>query len=389
MDRARRLQRPDDLPPECRPIAPLLPALPDDELSPAEAARVRAHLAVCPRCREEAQAFRRLGALLREQSVPEVELPAGAQAVAWIERAARHSSTIAGNGRIVDAGVPRPQVATFFRRLAAVKAALAVLMAGAGLVAWRSFYPANASWAVVPLAGAPKVGAAPVGANGRLGVGEWLETDSRSVARIDIGEIGQVKIEPNTRLRLLEARPREQRLSLTRGVMHARLTAPPRLFFVETPSAVAVDLGCEYTLAVNGAGRSFLRVARGQVAFELDGRETVVPAGAHCETRPRIGPGTPAFDDAPAPLRTALERYDFEKGGAPALASVLAAARRRDAFTLWHLLARVPSPEWDRVYNRLAALVPPPPGVTREGVRRQDPVMLGRWRVDVEDTWWN
>src|SRR5262249_28865210 len=126
----------------------------------------------------------------------------------------------------------------------------------------------------------------------------------------------------------------------------------------------------------------------GTVAFKFEGRETVVPAGAHCEARPGTGPGTPVFDDAPAALRGALERFDFEKGGSPALERVLAEARRRDSLTLCHLLSRVPPDEWDQVYDCLAALVAPPSDVTREGVRRQDPAMLSRWRGDVERSWW-
>jgi hypothetical protein len=120
----------------------------------------------------------------------------------------------------------------------------------------------------------------------------------------------------------------------------------------------------------------------------LHGRESVVPAGARCETRPGIGPGTPYFEDAPAVLRTALEQLDFENGGARALGVVLAGARRRDSLTLWHLLLKASPAEQDRVYDRLAALVPPPPGVTREGVLRRDPRMLDLWQAEVEMVWW-
>jgi hypothetical protein len=391
MNRAHRFDRSDRsdrLPPACRPIAPLLPALPDDELSPADAAKVQAHLDTCPRCRQEARAFLGLGELLREQSAPPVDLPTGAQAVAWIERSASRPSSASSNGRIIADVAPRPVLTTLFRRLAVVKAAPALLIAGAGLFAWHSLSPTRAAWEIVPLAGAPRVGAARIRQTGHLHVGEWLETDSRSSARLDLADVGQVKIEPNTRLRLLEARPREQRLSLALGTLHARVSAPPRLFFVDTPSATAVDLGCAYTLAVDAAGRSLLRVTAGQVAFARNGRESVVPAGARCETRPGVGPGTPCFEDAPARFRAALEQFDFGHGGPRALDGVLAAARRRDALTLWNLLDRAPPADWNRVYDRLAVLVPPPAAVTRSGIRQHDPAMLARWQVDVEDTWW-
>src|SRR5262245_39228249 len=68
----------------CRQILLLLPRLPDGELAPADAARVQAHLAACDSCRREAQAFLGLGELLRTESAPEADLPAGHEAVAWI-----------------------------------------------------------------------------------------------------------------------------------------------------------------------------------------------------------------------------------------------------------------------------------------------------------------
>src|SRR5438876_1202274 len=97
-----------------------------------------------------------------------------------------------------------------------------------------------------------------------------------------------------------------------RGRMSARISAPPKLFFVNTPSAVAEDLGCAYTLEVDDAGNSLLRVTLGWVALQLKDRESLVPAGAACATRPGIGPGTPYFEDASELFRTALAKLDFE-----------------------------------------------------------------------------
>ena len=81
-------------------------------------------------------------------------------------------------------------------------------------------------------------------------------------------------------MRLLETQPTEHRLELARGKMSARIWAPPRLFFVDTPSAVAADLGCAYTLEVDDQGASLLQVTSGWVALELKDRESMVPAGA-------------------------------------------------------------------------------------------------------------
>jgi hypothetical protein len=241
---------------------------------------------------------------------------------------------------------------------------------------------------VARLEGSPTVGPKRIGTKGgKLSVGEWLETDSESRAQIQVANLGQVDVDPQTRIRLVETRWNEHRLELARGTMHARIWAPPRVFFVNTPSAVAADLGCAYTLEVDERGRSLLHVTSGWVALETRERESVVPAGAACVTEPGRGPGTPFFEDAPEPFLAALARFDFEGGGAEALASVLAQSRPRDTLTLWHLLARSDGDARARVYERLAAYAPPPEGVTREAVLRLDRASLDLWKESLEPTW--
>ena len=138
---------------------------------------------------------------------------------------------------------------------------------------------------------------------------------------------------PRSELRAATSR----QLELRRGRLHAFIWAPPREFVVETASARAVDLGCQYTLDVDGAGNGLLRVETGWVAFQSHGHESFIPAGAACPTRQRQGPGIPFYEDAPEAFTAALRAY--ESGDDAALVRVLAAARPRDGLTLWHLLA--------------------------------------------------
>jgi hypothetical protein len=243
---------------------------------------------------------------------------------------------------------------------------------------------------VTRIYGAPTVGTERISKNGELAVGEWLETDANSRAQLNVSSIGNVDIDENTRVRLLETRPTEHRLELARGKMSAHIWAPPRLFFVNTPSAVAADLGCAYTLEVDDHGSSLLRVTSGWVALELENRESIVPAGAACETRPSIGPGTPYFEDASSVFRESLKTVDFDpdaKTRSAALVWILDQARPRDTLTLWHLLARVDGEDRALVYDTMAVLAPPPPGVTREGVLALDQKMLDAWRDSLEMTW--
>jgi len=243
-------------------------------------------------------------------------------------------------------------------------------------------------WDVESLAGTPRVESNALGNTSgttRLGVGQTLVTDNRSKANISVADIGTVNVEPNTRLRLVAGGSGHSRLSLDRGTIHAYIWALPGEFTVDTPSAIAVDLGCAYTLQVDDSGAGLLRTTLGWVGFKLEGHEAFIPAGAVCATRPKVGPGTPYFEDASSSFREALSKFDFaadtpEERGTD-LRQILAESRQRDALTIWHLLARVGESDRGRVYDRLATLVPPPSGVTRDGILRLDQKML--------DLWWN
>ncbi len=267
----------------------------------------------------------------------------------------------------------------------AAAAALLLIASAVGLWLFNR-PPSRPYWQVRRLDGTPRIGSEGISNNGQLGIGEWLETDGSSRAQIAVGTIGNVDIDENTRVRLLETHATEHRLELARGKMSARIWAPPRLFFVDTPSAVAADLGCAYTLEVDDRGGSLLRVTSGWVALQLKDRESIVPAGAACETRPGIGPGTPYFEDSPSSFREALQKIDFDNDST-ALTSLLAQTRPRDTLTLWHLLARVNGEDRLSVFDTLAAFAPPPTGVTREGVLQLNQQMLETWRYALESTW--
>jgi hypothetical protein len=243
------------------------------------------------------------------------------------------------------------------------------------------------AWNVETIAGMPTAGNEAIGENGKLSVGEFLETDANSRARVQVSNIGQVEIAPNSRVQLVKTGSSEHRLSLERGLMKAKILAPPRLFIVDTPSAVAVDLGCEYTLEVDTDGNSKLHVTAGFVALERGGRESIVPAGATCFTRRGKGLGTPFSDDASVEFQKAIQRFDFENGGSASVQTIIKEAGLYDSLTLWHLLARVPKNEREKVFDALANYVKPPANITREGVLRLDKKMLDGWWKEIENVW--
>jgi hypothetical protein len=246
-----------------------------------------------------------------------------------------------------------------------------VALAAAAVIALVMVNTRSDTWNVTWLAGAGP---------GTLRVGESVETDASSRAVIQVGDIGQVEVKPGSRLRLLGATRTDHRLALDVGEIYARVTAPPRLFFVETPAGVAIDLGCAYRLRVDSAGNGFLEVTSGAVEFEWAGRHAIVPLTFRIEIRPGFGPGVPVVAGASDAFRGALAALEFA-GDQTALPRVLALARRDDAISLWHLLARTSGADRIAVYERLVDLVPLPAGVSREAVLRLDRAAL--------DAYWN
>jgi hypothetical protein len=278
--------------------------------------------------------------------------------------------------RSIEAELDAPEPRTsWFRAWQWAAATLLVI----GLVSWYATRPAPVTWQVARLGGSPSIG--------KIKVGEWLQTDASSRARITVGNIGVVDVEPNTRLRLVAASPTEHRLTLARGEISATVTAPPRLFLVDTPASTAVDLGCAYRIKTDASGDGVLRVTSGWVSLEWKGRESLVPAGASCRTRAGTGPGTPYFTDASDALQQALSAFDFAGGGSDALGTILQEARVRDTLTLWHLLSRVDPQERTRVFHRMTELVPLPESVSRDKALLLDPAALKSWREELAWKW--
>jgi hypothetical protein len=233
----------------------------------------------------------------------------------------------------------------------------------------------------------------------RLGVtaGDRLVCDGASRAALHVRSAGKVRMEPGTEMRVDSAPAGGWRLFLERGQVTASIFAAPRLFQVGTPSGIAVDLGCEYTATVGDDGETILSVRSGQVSFEAAERKVFVPQGARVVAWPGRGPGTPIWDDAPAPLRLAVAQLDDladepaadldASGSRSAVDELGRISKPRHSLTLWHLLDHPHPQVARRALLLLTRLCPPPSGVDPEGLRAADPDALALWRQDLQTRW--
>src|SRR5947209_6751407 len=109
--------------------------------------------------------------------------------------------------------------------------------------------------------------------------GEVVQTNRWSV-RVNAPSVGTIEVSPHTTVRLIQSSHDRYLLDLREGSIYATTSSPPGVFIVNTPKASAVDLGCEYTLAVDPSGAGALHVTAGWVDLRYGFMQSLVPANA-------------------------------------------------------------------------------------------------------------
>ena len=201
--------------------------------------------------------------------------------------------------------------------------------------------------------------------HGVLPVGGVLDTGTNK-AELTIANIGTAELFEGTRVRLVASKADvRHELHLERGKMHARVSAPPRIFAVTTPGTSVIDLGCEYTIEIDDKGQGSIVVESGKVELE-SGPDALIVAPAGTKTRLLAGrhPSLPVSDGASDLVRAAVA--DFERGDQSAIDRLLASAQQLDAITIANLVVLAPMDRRAAFFARLADFVPPPDGVTLE-----------------------
>ncbi len=197
---------------------------------------------------------------------------------------------------------------------------------------------------------------------GVLPIGTVLDTGAHG-ADLAIADIGTAELGANTRVRLDRTSAARHELHLEVGSMHARVSAPPRIFAVTTPSAHVTDLGCEYSIEIDGSGAGVIHVVTGKVELETGtGTVVVAPAGSHARLLPGRRASLPLSDRARPELIAAVRA--LEAGAADGITQVLAVATVGDAITVANLAQVAPQLHRRAILERLAELVPPPQQLT-------------------------
>ena len=138
---------------------------------------------------------------------------------------------------------PRP------RPWRAIAAAAAVTLAAASLWQWDVKPGAATGWQVSFIEGAARLGGRNAEVSMELRAGEVLRTAAAPGCSSRIEELGRLDLGPDSEMR----RGRQSSVDAAARQLHAFIWARPRQFVLDTPSARAIDLGCEYTIDVDPA----------------------------------------------------------------------------------------------------------------------------------------
>jgi len=261
-----------------------------------------------------------------------------------------------------------------------VAAAVLTVLFGAVETYGRAMRP----WTVVnipsgvPLAAVPQPRA--------VVAGDWIVTDSASSARLNVGFIGRTRIEPGSRVKVVDASTGRYRLALERGQLHARIWAPPRFFTVETGKALAVDLGCEYTLRAYPDGSAWLRVESGEVELVGSGSVVRIPAGNSASIQADGSPGIPTPSTASDTMVRAVTMFEQTRDDR-SLDALLSITDSSSTIVLFHLIPRVYASDRGEVFDKLESIHGVHRGVSREAILRLDASALETLRTSLAPSW--
>lgn len=255
--------------------------------------------------------------------------------------------------------------------------------------------PSLAGFRFRSASGAPQCDGGVAAKSGVVPTGAWLETDASTRVTLDVADIGHVDVAPESRLRVVETSEKEHRLELAKGHLHAKIDAPPRLFFVDTKAATAIDLGCEYEMQVDETGAGLLKVTLGYVELEpprgvpeAERRPPrLVPRGAECTIDPAHGPGTPIWSRSTESLRKDMALFD-KNGDVDALTRVIRELGQKDTLTLFYVVAsRAPEAQRKTALDKLEAIQKAPAGVSRAATLALERRAIQAWREALEPRW--
>jgi len=190
-----------------------------------------------------------------------------------------------------------------------------------------------------------------------VNVGDWIQTDGETSVILKIANVGDINIEPNSKVRFIQSDDSQSRIEVAYGTVNTS-TSQADKFVLQTSNMKVQDKGSSYSFKVDDKGNGVIYVNNGIANIESGNRVSVVPEGKFCMYKPEFGVGIPFRKDAKPEFQNAIFQYDFNNGGQNAIYSAIASAMPEDYYSLLNLIPRVDEKTKYLVLNKLGRIAP-------------------------------
>jgi len=191
----------------------------------------------------------------------------------------------------------------------------------------------------------------------KVNVGDWIQTDSVSSVILKIANVGDVSIEPNTKVRFIQSDDNVSRIEVLYGTVNTS-TSQADKFVLQSSNMKVQDKGGSYSFKVDDKGNGVIYVNNGVANVESGNKSAVVTDGKFCLYKPEYGIGIPFRKDSKPEFQNALFQYDFNNGGTPSVYYAIANAMPEDYSSLLNLIPRVDDQTKYLVLNKLNKFAP-------------------------------
>lgn len=191
----------------------------------------------------------------------------------------------------------------------------------------------------------------------KVNVGDWIQTDSVSSVVLKIANVGDVSIEPNTKVRFIQSDNDVSKIEVMYGTVNTS-TSQADKFILQSSNMKVQDKGGSYSFKVDDKGNGVIYVNNGIANVVSDNKSAVVTDGKFCYYKPEYGVGTPFRKDSKPEFQNALYQYNFNNGGVNSVYYAMANAMPEDYASLINLIPRVDDKTKYLVLNKLGKLAP-------------------------------
>ena len=211
-----------------------------------------------------------------------------------------------------------------------------------------------------------------------------LETNSITRLQVNIPDVGNLFLDPETKIQRLKAND----VRLLKGTITAMKDGAKKFLSIGVPGAEIKDyfLGGQSKVTLIDQKTSFLEVMDGWASVNKDNLELLVLPNHFCIIIADSGMGLPYRNGSSKEFVEAINDYCFTRpGNEEALIAILTKADVTNSVTLWNLFKRVTRKQREMViYTIFGLLGEPPAGVTHDGLQTLDSGMLKKLIEEIE-----